>query len=169
MPAKLQIKSYNHLRATTPRIADAVDDITNGFGTVASQLAMDPNGADNLPASVALMSAQNLMGHVDFALTDNSKISRAINYFVEIDVAPGFVNPIVVPLGPSRNGTKLLPNGTYYLRPNSQYVTGGPPSAYGPTFGPLVISNSVIGNGTLLPSQGSGTGGGGAGKTITRA
>lgn len=172
---KLLVKSLSIIKQdpSTVRVGEAFDDAITGINSLSAQLGTDPNGADITPANVAQVEAQHLgNGLVDVAITDNSSLSRAINYYVEYDTSPNFTgNPRGVAIGPLRNGSIFLPNGTYYIRAYSQYPAGGPPSK------PVMFSKPVLVSGSaampLLASQGSGTGkpgqaGQGAGKTITR-
>jgi hypothetical protein len=135
---------------------------------MANQLGTDPNGKPITPAAIAQVNVQQANGFVDVQILDNSPIVRAINYYVNIADNPGFTNARVVNLGPSRNYHTILPNGTFYIQAQSQYPAGGPPSDPVSASAPVAITTSVIGALTLFPSQGSGTGGGGAGLTISR-
>lgn len=167
MPNIPQVRNYNYIRQDDPKYAEAFDDHSRAHQNVAAQLATDPNGSPIVPAAPALIQVQEMNGFVDLAITDNSPISRAINYFLEISSTPGFENPRTVPLGPSRNYHTTLPNGTYSLRARAQYPAGGPASSPTPAT-TITITTSAIGTLALFPSQGSGTGGGGAGASITR-
>jgi hypothetical protein len=155
------------------RIGEAISDHLIGTNNIAAQLATDPNGKDVVPAKVSGVQAQHLgNGLVDVAITDNSDIARAIDYYVEYDTSPNFTaNPIQRYLGPVRNGSVTLPNGTWYVRALSQYRFGGPPSLPVSFPQPVVVTGSAAL--PLLASQGSGTGlprqaGVGAGKTLSR-
>jgi hypothetical protein len=172
---KLLIKSLSSIKQdpTLKRTGEAFDDIVSGTSNLAAQLSADPGGADITPANVAQVTAQHLgNGLVDVAIVDNSSISRAINYHVEYDTSPSFsVNPRGQSLGPWRNGSVTLPNGTWYVRGYSQYPNGGPPSAPIVNPSPITVTGSAAL--PLLSSQGSGTGkagqgGSGSGKTLTR-
>jgi len=174
--SKLVIKSLSAIKQnpTLPRVGEAMDDLLRGSNNVAAQLSTDPNGADIVPANVGQVQAQHLgAGQIDIAITDNSSISRAINYFAEYSQDPNFTNPYTLPMGPSRNNhTLILPNGTWYVRGFSQYPAGGSPSSPVNAPRPIVVSGSSAV--PLFPSQGSGTGlpstggGSGAGKTVSR-
>jgi hypothetical protein len=172
---KLTIKSLSIIKQNpaTLRVGEALDDVATGTNNLAAQLSADPNGSDITPANVAQVQAQHLgNGLVDVAITDNSSLSRAINYYIEADTSPNFTsNPRGITTGPIRNGSLVLPNGTYYVRAYSQYPAGGPPSKPVNAAQPIVVTGSA--SLPLLASQGSGTGnpgqgGQGAGKTINR-
>ena len=168
MPNRIQVRALNHVRQTSAKTAEAFDDLILGTGNLASQLQADPNGADIVPTPVAQVKVQQSNGFIDVAIVDNSPIARAINYYIIIASSPGDPNPRIIPNGPSRNYHTTLPNGTYYISAQSQYPHGGPPSSPVAAAAPVVISASAIGTLALFPSQGSGTGGGGAGKTLQR-
>lgn len=164
---KPQVRTLNDIRREFPKHAEAFDNLITAHENVARQLSTDPNGSEVTPASPAQLMVQQQNGFVDLAVVDNSPISRAINYYVEWADNPGFNGYRTLPLGPSRNGHIMLPNGTYSLRARSQYPAGGPASAPCKAVS-VTIAASVIGTLSLFASQGSGTGGGGAGATITR-
>jgi hypothetical protein len=173
-PPSTLVRSLSQIKQEQPRIGEAMDDLKSASNNLAHQLATDPNGkADVIPAQVAQVQAQHLgNGLVDVSITDNSSLSRAINYHVEYSADAGFTNPRGAPLGPWRTGTIVLPNGTWYIRAYSQYPAGGPPSNPVNAQSPIVVSEAATG--VLFASQGSGTGtpnsggGAGSGKTISR-
>ncbi len=175
MANQLFIKSLAAIKQNPqlPRVGEALDDVVTGTSNIAKQLAADPGGTDVVPANIAQVQAQHLgNGLVNFALVDNSALSRAIAYHVEWDSSPSFsINPQGKTLGPWRNGTETLPNGTWYVRAYSQYPNGGPPSSPVNAPQPITVTGSVTQQ--YLSSQGSGTGrpgqsGQGSGKTLTR-
>lgn len=168
MPRIPQVRSLNFIREKDSKTAEAFDDLIRAHSNVSEQLATDPNGGNVVPPVIAQLLVQQLKGFVDIAIIDRSPISRAINYYLEISTSPSFGNPRTIALGPSRNYHMMLPNGTFYFRARSQYPHGGPPSNPVSAQSALVITASVIGALTLFSSQGSGTGGGGAGKTLSR-
>lgn len=174
-PPKLIVKSLGFIKTVSglTRVGEAIDDLLTGHSNISAQLASDPNGANIVPANVAQVSAQHLgNGLVDVALTDNSEVSRAISYFVDVDSSPNFTaNPRTYTNGPVRNISMTLPNGTWYLQGYSQYQHGGPPSTPVRFPQPIVVSGSA--SLPLLPAQGGGTGaagraGQGAGPTVSR-
>jgi len=93
-------------------------------------------------------------GVLNFAISDTSKVQRAIDYFVEIAPNSNFTGVEIVHCSPSRNGRTIVPNGRWYVKAYSQYRLGGPPSE-GLAHGPIVVTGSPIS--TLLPTQGCGT------------
>lgn len=165
---KIQIKNYSHIKASTPRTAEAFDSVNNAVGNMALQTGASIDGSQLVPTPPASISVQNSAGQLYFTITDQSPISRAINYYVEISSSQGFVNPLTVPLQASRFGHLLVPNGTYFVRARSQYPAGGAASAPCSAV-EVTVSTSVLGAGSLPDSTGAGTGGGGAGATVTRS
>jgi hypothetical protein len=153
------------------KLSEAFDDVSSAIGNVHNQLASNPEGINVVPPKIGTVQAQHLgAGMLNFAITDNGKIQRAIDYFVEIADNPGFSGAEVIHSSPSRNGHVPVPNGTWYVKAYSQYKFGGTPSQ--PlTTGPINVSGSQYG--TRLPTQGCGTGtpgatGQGAGTVISR-
>jgi hypothetical protein len=173
---KVRINSLSTIKADpkTIRIGEAIDDLSTGINNIANQLSADPNGADVVPANLAKVQVQHVGGgQIDVALTDNSKINRSVNYYVEYSQDQKFTNSYTLDMGSSRNDHTLrLPNGTWFFRGLSQNPNGGPPSSPVAHPDPIVVVGSSV-TGTLFASQGSGTGlptqaGQGAGKTISR-
>jgi hypothetical protein len=176
MTQSLRVTRLAHIKNTptlTP-VGEAMDDIVNGIQNHAAATTTDPNGADIIPVNVSIVQAQHVgNGQIDIAITDNSSLSRSINYFVDYSMDSNFTNPYTLSLGPSRNNhTLVLPNGTWYFQGYSQYVHGGPPSNPVRVRLPVAVTGSS--SGKLFSSQGSGTakpstgGGQGAGKANLR-
>jgi hypothetical protein len=170
-----QVRNFNRLQQQDGKHAEIISDLLKAHGNVAAQLATDPNGADVIPPRISQVEAAHLgNGLIDAAITDNGKIVRAVNYFLEYDTTESFSNPRVIDLGSSRNTPPfILPNGTYFFRAYSQYKAGGPPSEFVVFPGSVTVTGGV--SASLLSSQSSGTGkpnqGGhfGAGKTLKRS
>jgi hypothetical protein len=171
MSVKVQIKNLGYIQKTDFKYAEAFEDVGNAVGNVANQTASDPTGANNTPAPIGGIQAQHLgNGILDFAITDNGAVQRAVDYVVELANNPGFSNARTVHFSPSRNGTVTVPNGNWYLKGYHQYRFGGRPSRPIVT-GPINVTGSV--NGILLDGQGCGvaapgTTGQGAGLTISK-
>lgn len=161
------IKNLDYIKRDDLFYGEAFGSLQQAHGAIAIQLGADPNGAEVVPTQPAAFRVQAAGNLVDFEITDNSPtLLRSIQYFVEYGTDQNFTNPRVHSLGPSRNGTMSLPPGTYYFRVRSQYPHGGPASSPNTFSQPVIITSGTAM--TLFPSQGAGTGGGGAGKTITR-
>jgi hypothetical protein len=157
----LRVTKLVHIKNTpalTP-VGEAFDDVLRGIQNHAAATTTDPNGADIIPSAVAMVQAQHVgNGQIDLAITDNSSLSRSINYFLDYSTDPGLSNPYTVAIGPSRNYHGLtLPNGTWYIQAYSQYVHGGPPSRPVRVSSPIIVTGSH--KGTFFAPQGSGTGG----------
>jgi hypothetical protein len=172
----LQLPQLKHLESGDPRLYDALNSIVTAVNNLGRGVGVDPAGATPAPTPVAALSVTAADGIFDVAITDNSTLVRGISYFVESDTTPGFTQPHVYSLGPSRNTRLSLGNLTLYWRAYSQYLGSAPspPVAFGnpPT--------AVAGGGTSAgPAQqasaGSGTaagngqqGGSGYGKNLFR-
>jgi hypothetical protein len=154
------------------KLAEAFEDLGDSVGNVANQVASSPDGSDITPPKIGQVQAQHVGGGaLDIAITDNSKVQRAVEYFVEYAPNPGFSGSRYLHLVSSRNGTVMVPNGRWYVKAYSQYRFGGPPSE-AITSGPISVTGSVVTQ-ALLATQGCGTGqpgqtGTGAGTEISR-
>lgn len=171
----LNLPQLKHVETSDPRLADSLRRIVDAVNTLGVGTGVDPAGATESPTPIASLNVIAANGIFDIALTDNSPITRGINYFVESDVTPGFIQPHVYSLGPSRNLRVALGNLTLYWRAYSQYLGSAPstPVAFG------APPSAVVGGGSAGPalqsSSGSGTaagtgqqGGSGFGKSLFR-
>jgi hypothetical protein len=171
----LQLPQLKTIESTDPRLADSLSRLQSAVNTLGAGTGVDPAGQTPAPAQIAAISVLAADGIFDIAITDNSSVTRGINYFVESDTSAGFNAPQVYSLGPSRNLRVALGNLTLYWRGYSQYLGSAPsaPVSFGspPT--------AVTGGGSSGPPQqassGSGTasgngqqGGSGFGKTASR-
>jgi hypothetical protein len=153
----LNLPQLKHVEASDPRLADSLRRIVDAVNALGVGTGVDPAGATESPMPIASINVIAANGIFDIALTDNSPITRGISYFVESDVTPGFNQPHVYSLGPSRNLRVALGNLTLYWRAYSQYLGSAPsaPVAFG------APPSAVVGGGSagpaLQPSQGSGT------------
>ena len=174
---KLSLKNIRYiLGIKTPEVdgskfAETFSDVANSITGVTSRLGANPNGPPQNSPMIASFQAVHLgNGLIDLSIIDPGKIQSAISYFVEYDTTSGFAQSRYVHLGPARNGTIVLPNGSYWFKAYSQNILGGSPSSPIIT-GPVAVTGSATG--VLLPTQGSGTGqpgqtGTGAGPVISR-
>ena len=171
----LSLPQLKHVEASDPRLADSLRRIVDAVNALGVGTGVDPAGATESLTPISSLNVIAANGIFDIALTDNSPITRGISYFVESDVTPGFNQPHVYSLGPSRNLRVALGNLTLYWRAYSQYLGSAPsaPVAFG------APPSAVIGGGSagpaLQPSSGSGTaagtgqqGGSGFGKSLFR-
>ena len=173
----LNIRNKSYLQRVSLRgfdgvkLSEAFDDVGKGVDNVAAQMGADPNGSPRVPPSIAKLEAQHLgNGILDFAITDNGTVNRAIDYVVELADNPNFSGARTVHFSPSRNGTAMVPNGDWYLKAYSQYRLGGPPSG-ALTSGKVTVTGSA--SKSLFGTQGCGaapanTTGQGAGLTVSR-
>lgn len=172
---QLKIRNLDAIRNQNGQIqgnlhAEALDDVRRGAGVLGQSVGADPNGSDLTPPKPANLQVVNPgTGVLHIAITDDSNVLRSIQYYVEYDTQPGLPNPRQGYEGSGRNPILMgLPNGTYYLQVRAQYPHGGPASEPFIYSQPIVIANSVFGSFSLPGSQGAGTGGGGAGKSVQR-
>ncbi|MGH9591655.1 MAG: hypothetical protein ACRD5L_01090, partial [Bryobacteraceae bacterium] len=112
----LNLPQLKHVESSDPRLADSLRRIVDAVNNLAIGTGVDPAGATQSPTPIAAISVHAADGIFDVALTDNSPLTRGISYFVESDTTPGFNQPHVYSLGPSRNMRVALGNLTLYWR-----------------------------------------------------
>jgi hypothetical protein len=171
----LQLPQLKSVESGDPKLYTALKSIVDAVNNLGRGTGVDPSGGivpPNAPAAISVTAADGIF---DIAITDNSPLVRGINYFLESDASPGFTQPHVYPLGPSRNARLTLGNLTLYWRAYSQYA-GSDPSPL-TTFGnpPTAVVGGGSSGPAQQPSQGSGTaagngqeGGSGFGKNLYR-
>jgi hypothetical protein len=177
--------------------AAALRTIEEAINRLAKGTGVDAVGEVKPPPQVDELSIKSSGELIHATITDNSALTRNINYFLEHDTSPDFTAPHVIHLGTSRGTTLSLPTNddtgalqSHYFRAFSQYPGSKPskPQNYVSTAvqaprppgsttapaSPVNLTGST--NMTLLPSTGSGTadsngqrGGYGFGKFLNRA
>jgi hypothetical protein len=171
----LLLPQLKHIESSDPRLYDALHRIVAAVNNLGRGVGVDPAGATAAPANIAALSVTAANGIFDIAITDNSPLVRGIQYFAESDFAPGFTQPHVYALGPSRNARFALGNLTLYWRAYSQYLGSAPstPVAFGNP--PIAVAAGGAAGPIPQPSAGSGTaagngqqGGVGFGKELFR-
>lgn len=140
-------------------VAEALEDAARPSQYIGRNVAANLDGSSNVPSTPSAITAKHIGGGlVDFSIQDQAT-HPAINYFVEVADNPGFSNARVVHSSPSRNGMVFLPSGNWYMRTYSQYqYSGSVSNAGGSVPSTKVTVTGSIATGTLLASQGSGTG-----------
>jgi hypothetical protein len=143
-----------------PEIGQALDDLLRHVQTTMDQTNASPDGQAQPPTAPAALKVTAAHGIFDASITDNSPVTRGVNYFLEYSQSPQFNSPTVVDLGQSRNHRVMLGNQNLYWRAYSAYPTG-PKSAH-VYHGGVATPSPVAGGGSLSgpsiqPSQGSGT------------
>jgi hypothetical protein len=169
----LQLPQLKHIETGDPRLYSALKSVVDAVNNLGTGTGVDPAGATAAPVALAAISVQAADGIFDIALTDNSPLVRGIQYFVESDATPAFLQPHVYALGPSRNARLALGNLTLYWRGYSQYAGSQPSQPV--TFGnpPSAVTGGGSAGPAQQPSSGSGTasgtgqqGGSGLGKQL---
>jgi hypothetical protein len=176
----------NEIRNRDPHLGKLLEDIIDGVNGVANHAGFDPTGKVQPPDPLAAINIAAGTDHVHVTLTDNSKIKKQANYFVEYSVNdPSFSNPHVEHLNASRGRVLALPAKdsnnaaiSYYFKAYSQYPGSDAQSKhafFGGRFTPTAVQLTGSSKLTLLPSPGSGTGlpdgsqsGSGLGKVLER-
>lgn len=153
----LNLPQLKTTESTDPRLADSLRRIVDAVNNLAVGTGVDPAGATAPPAAISAISVTAADGIFDVAITDNSPLVRGINYFVESDTTPGFNQPHVYSLGPSRNMRISLGNLTLYWRGYSQYAGSSPSSPVTHGNPPAAVVGGGASGPALQPSSGSGT------------
>ena len=167
MPLTLQreitkVKGIPHIGPIMAIGLQRIEDAINNLGV---NVAADPTGTVDAPSPIQGLTIRASGGLVHMAISDNNQIQRGIEYFVEHDTNPAFMQPQVEHLGTSRQRMVTLPAKTdsgadqqFYFRAYSQYRGGLPskPIHFGGTT-PTPVSVGGTTQLTLIPSTGSGT------------
>jgi hypothetical protein len=144
-----------------PRLFEAFNDIAQKTQAIAQQVNGSSTGLPTPPPAPNALTVNAQNGHFSVAIQDQNDIYRGIHYHVEYADNPHFTNPQPWHLGPNRNETRFLGNGTFHFRAASSYGIS-PPSAWvyhGSAAAPTPVSGGgLIGVPAFLPSQGTGTG-----------
>lgn len=156
---KIMVPGHGELRGHL--FAEALEDATKPSQFLGRNIAANLDGSASVPKSPSAILAKHVGGGLIDVSIQDQPLHPAVNYFVELSNNPGFSGARVVHSGPSRNATVMVPNGKWYLRAYSQYHYSGSPSNSGdPAPATSVVVSGSLATGTLLPSQGSGTGSG---------
>ena len=148
------------------KLAEALQSIARQATNLEQQTNSNPAGEPQAPPTPNSLQVTGQNGHFNIAIKDNSAIYRGINYWVEHADNPHFTNPVIVPLGQSRNANLFLGNVSRYWRAYSSYSSSPPsdPVYHGTQGQPhLVNGGGSVGGPDFLPSESSGTGTAGQG------
>jgi hypothetical protein len=152
IPNNANIKGYE--------IGEAIQDAAKPSQYLGRNLAAQIDGSANVPNAPSGIQAKHLGGGmIDVSISDQAQ-HPATNYFVELADNPGFSGARVVYSGPSRNAlVGPVPNGDWHIRTYSQFQYSGSQanSNSNPPSTKVTVTGSVV-SGSLLNSQGSGTG-----------
>lgn len=149
--------------------ASLIQKLIDAINAVSDKTGTNPVGESAPPPPITYVNAKasGELLHVVLTHTPSVPVTRAVNYFVEVDNSPNFPQPHVFHLKSSRELITHLPtfddNGnkqTYYVRGYAQYP-GSKPTVATPFGGTKPQSITMGGNTnlTLIPSTGSGTAG----------
>jgi len=141
-------------------IAESIQDAAKPGQYLGRNLAANIDGTPNTPNVPSAIDAKHIGGGmIDVAISHQAQ-HPATNYFVELADNPGFSGARVVYSGPSRNVlVGPVPNGNWHMRTYSQYQYSGSAANSNQRIPStkVAVSGSVA-TGSLLTSQGSGTG-----------
>lgn len=164
----LDVNSFiTEIRIQNPRMALMLDKMVSAINQTANAIGVDSTAFQSAPHAPQSIQVKAANGLVHVTVTDASRRPRALNYFVEHDTDPGFSNPHVLPLGPSRGGFLTLPAfnddnvaQNWHFRAYSMLPGSTKPSAmvyFGPASAPTPVSVGGTTQLTPLGSTGSGT------------
>lgn len=164
----LDVNSFiTEIRIQNPRMALMLDKMVSAINQTANAIGVDSTAFQSAPHAPQSIQVKAANGLVHVTVTDGSQRSRALNYFVEHDVDPGFSNPHVAQLGAARGVFLNLPalddNGeaqNWHFRGYSMLPGSEKPSApvyFGPAHAPTPVSVGGTTQLTPLTSTGSGT------------
>lgn len=169
----LTIPQLGRIKTKDVHVHDALKSTMDYINSLAQALGLDANKTFPIPPPISELKVTQNQGMFRISVVENAveEKGRLLNYFCEYDTDPGFTNPIVIPMGASRDTQVMLGAQTLYFRGYSQYFGSAPSDKV--YFGGG-SPRAVVGNGPApparLPSQGSGggaAGGGGFGDTGT--
>jgi hypothetical protein len=148
-------------------LANALDLLQKGANGLGTHLGADPTQFLPPPPPIqALNVKSNGTGLVHLSISHDAPVQKGINYFVEMDNTPAFLQPQVLHLGTSRTKEPFqlpaLDDGghpqRWYFRAYPQYPGGEPgkPVNFGGDT-PTPVDPGGTARLTLLASTGSGT------------
>lgn len=156
------------VRVKFPRLGIAIDNIQQSINQLAVLSGADATQHTAPPDPPQAINVAAGTDHVHVTLTDSSRRSRALNYFVEYSVNdPNFNQPHVEHFGTSRGRVLSLPAKNmdgdtlnYYFRGYSGYLgskTASPKIYHGTNLVPTPVTLTGASQLNLLNSTGSGT------------
>src|SRR6266849_10820180 len=117
------------IRSRDPHLGLLLQGVIDGLNGVSNHLGVDPTGKVQPPDAHQALNIAAGTDHVHVTITDNSKVKKNVQNFVEYSVNdPAFANPHVEDLGASRGRVLALPakDGggvpiSYYFKSYGQY------------------------------------------------
>lgn len=164
----LDIENFlTELAINQPRMALMMSKVRDAINQTANAIGVDSTSFQSPPHAPQSMNVKAANGLVHVTVTDASRRTRALNYFVEHDTDPAFSNPHVLHLGASRGGFLVLPAfnddnvaQSWHFRAYSMLPGSTKPSApiyFGSAAAPTPVSVGGTTQLTPLSSTGSGT------------
>jgi hypothetical protein len=159
----------SEIRNRDPHLGLLLEQLFDGIDGISNHLGVNPTGKVEAPNAHQALNISAGSDHVHATITDNSKVKKNVQYFVEWSANdPAFANPHTEHLGASRERVLALPakdgNGVqiqYYFKSYGQYLGSDAQSKhtfFGTRFAPTPVTLSGASQLTLLPAVGSGTG-----------
>jgi hypothetical protein len=168
----LDLTRYRNLLGKIPGtgayLSQAMQDIQDAVNQGFASIGASANTTLDAPPPVGALNVKtDGNGNVHAVITDENKISKHLNYFVEYATNPAFNQSHVEHLGVSRTLKPFpLPNfddngnqQTFYFRAYSMYPGGqpGPKINFGAKNNPTAVTPGGTSRMTLLTSTGAGT------------
>ena len=155
------------IRGNNPRLAFMLDKMVTAINQTAKATGVDSTSFQSAPHPPQSISVKAANGTAHVTITDASKRSRALCYFVEHSTDPNFLAPHVAYLGAARGVFLNLPGfddsgaaQPWYFRAYSMYPGSTKASAHA-LFGSAGVATPVSVGGatqlTPLTSTGAGT------------
>jgi len=147
------------------KLYDALLSAQKAVNNIEMQTNTNATGDPSAPPKINGFNVKSQNGHFSFEIQDHNEIYRGNNYIVEHADNPNFTNPQQLHLGPARNGSVFLGNGTRYFRAYSANSVGppSPPVYHGGAQPVPVVGGGQVGGPALTTNQGAGTGAPGVG------
>lgn len=154
----LTARGLDTIREDYPQVYEALQSIVSAVNQQGALLGTDPAGTVAAPSNSGTIDVTQDAGLVSVQIQDPAP-QRLVEYHIEFDTDPGFLNARLVSNGPSRNVVKYMGALTTYWRFYKQ-LPGSPVSEivyFGTAEDPTAVVGTGSGAPTLQPTTGSGT------------
>lgn len=163
----LDIPQLARIKTKDTHVHDALKAIQTYVNRLAVQIGVDANNVIPTPPPPVKVNVTAANGMFNIAVTDskeNIAQNRLLHYFAEYSADTSFANPIVIPMGSSRNAQIQLGNQRLFFRAYSQFFGSNQSDK---VYHGGLIPAAVSGGGATPPTQqqSQGSGGGTTGDT----
>lgn len=155
----LALKNLAHLKTLDPTgiLYDMVKQLEAAHNNIGAQVNAAPVGTTDAPPQIGAIHAEIMTAGVHkITITDNSPVSRGVQYFAEGSTTPDFKSGsvITIPMGPSRVAIVPTGAGAIHWRGFHQYPTSAPSD---PVYAAAAVDAGGGARIASLSSPGSGT------------